>query len=70
MEVGALGDPERDFQESVNVGISVERMAEKARKLEVQLEKLEEMRRELVAEEGEDTAKWERLVTNEARPKV
>jgi len=35
VEVGALGDPERDFQESVNVGISVERMAKKARKLEV-----------------------------------
>ena len=57
VEVGALGDPERDFQETVNVGISVERMATKARKLEVQLEKLEEMRRELMAEEGEDAAK-------------
>ena len=52
IEVAAIGDPETDFQESVNVGISAERMQEKTKKLEAQLERLENMRRDLVAKGG------------------
>ena len=38
--------------------------------MEEQLKKLEEMRTELIEEEGADSAKWERLVAREARPKI
>ena len=69
-EKEAIGDPEKDFQESVNSGISTERMQEKTKKLEAQLDRVEDLRRQLIAEEGGEVAKWESLVASSARSKV
>ena len=56
LDVEAVGDPERDIKETIEVGISNEILKERVKKLEKQLEKLEEMRTELVEEEGADSA--------------
>ena len=40
LDVEAVGDPERDIRETIEVGISHERLKERVKKLEKQLEKL------------------------------
>ena len=69
--MGSLGDPEGDFGELISNGCNPTSLRKKATDLEDKLSSLEALKEELVAlEEGDRALRWEKLMRDEAHPKV
>ena len=69
--MGSLGDPERYFGELIRNGCNPTSLKKKATDLEDKLSSLEALKDELIAlEEGDRAFRWEKLMRDEACPRV